>query len=269
MASSNTRESKNIQFSKLNGERLKGYIAVVTGAGRGIGKSIALALAQQQCTIFITSRTQSELDRTVEEINNAGGVGHAVVANAMDRDDAKKPVKHAIEKYGRIDILVNNVGGGYSEEGWENHDPFNLTDASFESNILLNLTSCYWTTREALPHMKKNKFGRIITIGSGYAKRSGGGLAYSTAKHGLIGFTRSLAAFTARSAENLTINCLCPGWTNTSLVPKVMHKLAKTENLQRRLLEPDELGPMAVLLCSPESYGITGQVISVDGGYKL
>ena len=161
------------------------------------------------------------------------------------------------------------------------NDPFAMTDDAFEANLALNLTSCYWTTREALPHMRNANFGRVLTIGSGYAKRAGGGLAYTAAKHGLVGFTRSLAAFTAKQATNLTVNCLCPGWTNTALVDVAAMAKRKgiseeqvladieSENLQGRMLEPDELGPMAVLLCAPESYGITGQVVSVDGGYKL
>ena len=118
-----------------------------------------------------------------------------------------------------------------------------------------------------------------MTIGSGYAKRSGGALAYTAAKHGLIGFTRALAGQVA--PDGITVNCLCPGWTNTALVDwegmgkaagisaEEAHAWRASENLQNRVLEPEELGPMAALLAAPESAGITGQVISVDGGYKV
>ena len=148
-----------------------------------------------------------------------------------------------------------------------------------KSNLVLNLTSAYWTTREALPLMRKHQYGRILTIGSGYAKRSGGALAYTTAKHGLIGFTKALAAQVAN--DHITVNCLCPGWTNTALVDwEAMAKSrgtdaneaylwAASQNLQERILEPEELGPMAALLAAPESAGITGQVISVDGGMAI
>ena len=127
--------------------------------------------------------------------------------------------------------------------------------------------------------MRDAGFGRVINIGSGYAKRSGGGLAYTTAKHGLIGFTRALAASAA--PHGITVNCLCPGWTNTALVDwdrigaargisaESARAMSEADSLQNRILEPGELGPMAALLAAPESAGITGQVISVDGGYKV
>ena len=122
-------------------------------------------------------------------------------------------------------------------------------------------------------------YGRIINIGSGYAKRSGGLIAYTTAKHGLIGLTRAMAAEVA--AEGVTVNCLCPGWTNTQLADwgslgvawgtdaAGAQARAAAENLQNRVLEPEELGPMAALLASADSEGVTGQVISVDGGIAM
>ena len=127
--------------------------------------------------------------------------------------------------------------------------------------------------------MIESGHGRIINIGSGYAKRSGGHPAYTAAKHGLIGLTRAMAADVAE--QGVTVNCLCPGWTNTQLVDlEAMASMSHTsvdeertriasENLQKRILEPEELGPMAALLAADESTGITGQVISVDGGYKV
>jgi NAD(P)-dependent dehydrogenase (short-subunit alcohol dehydrogenase family) len=127
--------------------------------------------------------------------------------------------------------------------------------------------------------MREAGFGRVISIGSGYAKRSGGALAYTAAKHGIVGFTKALAAQVA--SHGITVNCLCPGWTNTDLIRLDLRAeqlgtdvegarayLAQ-DNLLDRILEPEELGPMAALLAARESGGITGQVISVDGGYKV
>ena len=255
--------------------------AVVTGGGRGIGRAIALELARHGANIVVSSRTPAQLESVCAEVAalNPHGVPRAiaVVTDALEREQSKEPVRRALDEFGSCDILINNVGGGAPLRGSQN--PFTHDDDVFEANLALNLTSAYWTTREALPHMRTAGYGRIINIGSGYAKRSGGALAYTAAKHGLIGFTRALAHDVA--AHGITVNCLCPGWTNTALVDweamgraagisaEAAHAQRAAENLQNRVLEPEELGPMAALLAAPESAGITGQVISVDGGYKV
>jgi 3-hydroxybutyrate dehydrogenase len=127
--------------------------------------------------------------------------------------------------------------------------------------------------------MREQGFGRVITIGSGASRRTGAAPAYTTAKHGLVGLTRQLAANVAR--HGITVNCICPGWTNTSLVDfqriaerqgislEEARDRAEGESLQRRILEPEELGGMATLLASADGGGITGQVLGVDGGYKV
>ena len=257
--------------------RLDGRVAVVTGGGRGIGRAIGLEMARDGAVVVVSSRTLAQLEAVVAEVEAVGSRGLAVTADALDRDQSKEPVRRAVAEFGQIDILVNNVGGGAPLRG--SQEAFSHDDDVFEANLALNLTSAYWTTREALPHMRDGGYGRIINIGSGYSKRSGGALAYTAAKHGLIGFTRALAHDVAPAG--ITVNCLCPGWTNTALVDweamgraagitaEEAHAQRAAENLQHRVLEPEELGPMASLLAAPQSAGITGQVISVDGGYKV
>jgi 3-hydroxybutyrate dehydrogenase/3-oxoacyl-[acyl-carrier protein] reductase len=252
--------------------KLSGKVALITGGGRGIGRSIALAMAREGATICVSSRSTGELDSVVAEAKAAGAAdGLAIKADATKAADQRGAVKAVVAKFGKIDILVNNAGGVTTRTpkglGAYTHD-----DDTFADNIDLNLNSAYWATAEALPHMREHGYGRVMTIGSGYAKRAGGPIAYTVAKHGLIGLTRALAHDTA--AHGITVNCLCPGWTNTKLVnleaqTQEFRDFAASENLQKRVLEPDELGPMAVLLAAPESAGITGQVISVDGGYKV
>ncbi len=226
--------------------------------------------------MVISSRTQNDLDAVVGQIVEEGGAAAlAVVADASHRDDARRPVREAIETFGKVDVLVNNVGGTVGRH----HDPFTGDDESFERTLTLNLTSAWWTTREALPGMRERGFGRVISIGSGASKRAAASLSYTTAKHALVGFTKQLAQATGRSG--ITVNLLCPGWTNTSLLDfeavarragttvEEAVESAESENAQHRVLEPEELTGMATLLASDDGAGITGQVISVDGGYRL
>ncbi|HEX7095833.1 MAG TPA: SDR family oxidoreductase [Acidimicrobiales bacterium] len=254
--------------------QLDGRIAVITGGGRGIGRAIALRFASEGATVVVSSRTATELDAVVREATSLGSRGLAVVADAMDRHAAREPVRRALEEFGRVDVLVNNVGGTVGR-----HGAFDGGDESFEATLVLSLTSAWWTTSAVLPSMRDNRYGRVINIGSGAAKRTGGSLAYVTAKHGLVGFTRQLAQTVGE--HGITVNCLCPGWTNTSLVdwekvgrdrglsPDEARAAACRESAQNRILEPEELTGMATLLASDEGRGITGQVIHVDGGCKL
>ncbi len=254
---------------------LKGQVAVVTGGGRGIGRAIALGMAQEGAAVVVSSRTQQQLDAVVTEIEDGGGQGVAMVADAADEDQARSPVRAAMAEFGRVDVLVNNVGG--SSGG--NHDPFSGDAEAFMGTLRLNLISAFWTSQEALSPMRKRGYGRIINIGSGASKRAAASVAYTAAKHGLVGLTKQLAM--AAAPYGITVNCLCPGWTNTALVDFEKLATAKgvsaaqakadahADSAQRRILEPEELAPMAVLLASEAGGGITGQVISVDGGYRL
>jgi len=252
---------------------------MVTGGGRGIGRSIALAFAREGCNVAVSSRTESELESVVSELEDEGVKGYAIPADVMSYESIRAAVARAIESAGKLDILVNNAGGGVPPRTPTGLQAATHEDQAFIDNINLNLTSAYRVSREVLPHMIAQKYGRIINIGSGYAKRGGGGLAYTAAKHGIVGLTRAMA--TEIAGHNITVNCLCPGWTNTRLVnwdglamlwqtsPEGAKAKASSESIQNRVLEPDELGPMAALIAAEESAGITGQVISVDGGYRV
>jgi len=250
--------------------RLRDRVAVVTGGSRGIGAALAAALGEAGARVVISGRTRATLERTAEAIGALG-----VVADAAERASAREPVRQAIDRFGRVDILVNNVG---STAGG-NPDLFAGEDTAFEETLALCLTSAFWATRAAIPSMRANGYGRIVNIGSGAARRAAGSPGYTAAKHGLVGLTRQLAQDLARFA--ITVNCVCPGWTDTDLVSferiarrrGVSEERARTdaeaESAQRRILDAHELGPMVVLLASPEAAGVTGQVIGVDGGYRL
>jgi len=252
------------------GAALDDRVAVVTGGSRGIGAAIATALAGEGARVVISGRNRDTAEQKAAEI---GGV--AVVADASDRDSAREPVRQAIERFGRLDILVNNVGG----MAGGNPDLFEGDDSAFERTLALNLTAAFWATRAAVAAMRDGGYGRIINIGSGASRRAGASIGYTAAKHGLVGLTRQLAQDLA--PHGITANCVCPGWTDTDLVdfeaiarrsrvsPEQSRASAEAENAQRRIVSPEELGPMCVLLASQGGGAITGQVIGVDGGYRL
>jgi NAD(P)-dependent dehydrogenase (short-subunit alcohol dehydrogenase family) len=252
---------------------LQDRVAVVTGGSRGIGAGIAGALARAGAQVVISGRNPGPLEKRAAEIGAT-----PVVADAAERSQAGEPVRQAIQRFGGIDLLVNNVGG--SAGG--NPDLFSgdaADDDGFEANLRLNLTASYWATKAAVHSMRERGQGRVILIGSGASKYAAASPAYTAAKHGLIGLTKQLALDLAPHA--ITVNCVCPGWTNTDLVDfgalgkmqgqsaDEARRSAEGESAQRRILEPAELGPMCVLLCSSGGAPITGQVIGVDGGYRL
>jgi NAD(P)-dependent dehydrogenase (short-subunit alcohol dehydrogenase family) len=250
--------------------RLDGRAAWITGGGRGIGRAIALAMAREGAAVAVSSRTRAELDAVVREIEALGRRGLAAVADATSLDQTNAAAGAILGAFGRLDILVNNAGGVVvGPAGFAGLQPIGHDDQAFLDNLNLNLVSAFRATNAVLAHMRDRGHGRIINIGSGYAKRSGGALAYTAAKHGIVGYTRALAAQVA--AHGITVNCLCPGWTNTKLVDWSVlgatwgtdaagaHAIAARETLQNRVLEPEELGPMAALLAADES----------AGGYKV
>lgn len=259
--------------------RLDNRVAWVTGGGRGIGRAIALEFAAEGAVVAVSARTKAQVDAVAADISAPGGRSLAVVADAMSLADTVAAAGAIAQELGPVDILVNNAGGWTGVPDAGRLPPEERDAALFAANVDLNLFSAYRASRTVLEGMVERGDGRIINIGSGYAKRSGGGAAYTAAKHGLIGLTRAMAADYA--TRGVTVNCLCPGWTNTQLVDldamarargadvAAVRAAIEAENLQRRILAPEELGPMAALLAAPESAGITGQVISVDGGYKV
>ena len=255
------------------GPLLRDRVAVVTGASRGIGAGIAAALVSAGAEVVVSGRRADVLEETARAIGAS-----PVVADAAQRGQASEPVRVAIERFGGIDILVNNVGGNAGgDPNLFAGDPGE--DDGFEANLRLNLTSAYWPTKAAVHSMRERGRGRVINIGSGASKHAAASPAYTAAKHGLIGLTKQLALDLARHA--ITVNCVCPGWTNTDLVDfeamaraqqisaEEARARGESESAQRRILEPEELGPMCVFLASEAGAPMTGQVIGVDGGYRL
>lgn len=252
---------------------LQGKRAVVTGAGRGIGRSIALALAQAGADVAVTARTPAELDSLVAQIHTLGCKGYAVACDVTDGEQVHHMAQTCIETMGGIDILVNNAGNASS------HKFLNHPDELWQRMLAVNLTSVYAVTKAFVPTLVEQRWGRIINIAS-TASRVGSRYtsAYTAAKHGVLGLTRALAVeFTP---YNITVNAICPGYVDTPLTDasvsnivartgmseaQARETLAKTSP-QQRLIEPDEIAALAIFLAQDSSKGITGQAINIDGG---
>lgn len=253
---------------------LAGKRAVVTGATRGIGRTIALALAGAGADVAVSARTPADLDEIKASIE---GLGRKTLAIPCDVTDPSA-VTHrlagdVLDAWGGVDILVNNAGNAGSAK-FLNHP-----DELWHRMLAINLTSVYQVTKAFVPAMIEQKAGRIITIASIAGKVGGKYIAaYTAAKHGAVGLTRALAV--ELNAYNITVNAICPGYvdtpmtdasvanmvTRTGMTSEEARQALKRMSPQNRLIEPGEIASIAVFLALDTSKGITGQAINVDGG---
>ena len=252
---------------------LAGRRAVVTGAGRGIGRSIALALGEAGADVAVTARTAGELKQLVAQIQAMGRRSLAVTCDVTDSEQVQRMATTLIEGLGGVDILVNNAGNAGS------HTFLNHPDELWHRMLSINLTSVYYVSKAFVPTLVEQRHGRIINIAS-IASRAGAPYiaAYVAAKHGALGLTRALAS--ELLPYNITVNAICPGYVNTPLtdtnVSNISGRTGMTEaqaretlekmSPQKRLIGPEEVAAIAVFLAQESSKGITGQAINVDGG---
>lgn len=249
-------------------------IALVTGAGRGIGRASAMALAVQHCHVAVTARTTAELDAICAEIAAIGGTALAISADLMDRDAPRRIIEQVERTWSRsVEILVNNAGVGSSA----NPKPLvDFDDDFWDLTLALNVTAPYRLTKLVLPAMQKARWGRIINISSINAKVPAlHGAAYVTSKHALAGLTKATAREVAE--QGITCNAVCPGVTATKLNDKRIEydarRLGKTfaqleaeaSPLGRRIT-PEEVAAAVAFLATDSANAINGQLLNVCGG---
>ncbi|MGH7848407.1 MAG: SDR family NAD(P)-dependent oxidoreductase [Candidatus Binatia bacterium] len=256
--------------------QLAGKVALVTGGGTGIGSAISMALARNGAKVAIASRNPAHLSSAREQLRILSGDALSVPLDIRKREEVERGVAAIAGAWGNIHILVNNAGlSGMNRI--EDSD-----DARWHDILDTNLTGMYLTTRETLKYMKDPGGGRIVNVSSVLGKFGVPGYtAYCASKHGIIGFTRSLALEIA--ARGITVNAICPGWVETEMARQSIAETAaqlgiSPEEFKRqaiaampikRFLDAGEIAELVVYLCSSRAGGITGQAFNICGGQVM
>lgn len=252
---------------KMRDYNLAGKVAIVTGAGSGIGEGISTTLASAGVKVIINDLNEALINETVQKIQKKGGQAEGKRADVTKSKEIQELIKYSLERYGTIDILVNNAGiaiGGLVED---------ISEKDWKKVIDVNLNSFFLCSKAVIPIMKEKRNGKIVNIASTVAKRIGffTSAAYTASKAGVLGFTRHLAFELAPFGIN--VNAICPGAT---LTPK--HQKAIPENLRQerikmiplgRIATPQDQANVVLFLVSDQASMITGVALEVDGGSLL
>ncbi|MBV5338571.1 MAG: 3-oxoacyl-[acyl-carrier-protein] reductase [Deltaproteobacteria bacterium] len=243
----------------------KEKVAVITGASRGIGRSIALALAAQGATIVAVDMDQASTEAVVAELQAIGGKALAVVGNVTVSADVERMIDAAIEAFGRVDILVNNAG--ITRDGLL----MRMKEEDWDAVLNVNLKGAFLCTRAAFKVMSKQRYGRIINIASVVGQMGNAGQAnYCASKAGLIGLTKSNAREMAK--RSITVNAVAPGFIATAMTDALSDKVRAELTAQiplERLGSADDIANAVVFLASEAAGYITGHVLSVNGGMYM
>jgi NAD(P)-dependent dehydrogenase (short-subunit alcohol dehydrogenase family) len=247
--------------------RLENRIAVVTGAGKGIGWGIATVLSKEGAKVVVVDWDEIAGARTAEEIRRSGGDAIFVKCDVSNEDQVKAMVRMAIDKYGRIDVLVNNAGVGVYKPVLE------ATSRDWDYCLSVNLKGVFLCSKYVIPHMQAVGKGAIVNISSVHAHATVNGVApYAASKGGITALTRNMAI---DYGPAIRVNAIAPGWVLTPLIqsifdgyddPAEQQRLVEQRQVMKRIGRPEDVGRAAAFLASDEASFITGTQLFVDGG---
>jgi 3-oxoacyl-[acyl-carrier protein] reductase len=244
--------------------RLEGKVALITGAGSGIGEATAVRFAKEGAKVVICDVDVENANRVAGEIKVNGKEAIVIKADISKKNEVENMIKQIVDQFGKLDILVNNAG--------INRDAFakKMTEEQWDAVININLKGTFLCCQAALKVMSEQKYGKIINTSSIGALGNLGQANYAASKSGVIGLTKTLALECAR--YNINVNCVAPGATNTpmtSKMPKEIYDKITQKIPLKRWAEPKEIANMHLFLASDEASYLTGQVIFVDGGISV
>ena len=252
--------------------RLDGKVAIVTGGGSGIGRASAEAFAREGARVVVADRSESDALETVAKIGEGGGAAVTAVCDVTDGADAETMVRAAVDRYGRLDVLLNSAGITSRTDALKDASPEEVWDKVID----VNLKGTWMVSWHAVPEMERSGGGSIVNLAStmalvGYPVGIGDGFnPYPPSKGGVIQFTRTLAL--AYAEKGIRVNCLCPGYIATSLTADLRandetRRLTLDRTPMGRYGQPEEVANAALFLASDESSFITGAPLIIDGGY--
>ena len=237
--------------------QLAGQVAIITGGSKGIGRAIAAKYVDEGASVVIVARTQTDVETVAAEIRSGGGRAIGIAADVASETDVAAVVSQTLQKFGRINVLVNNAGAIHPRIA-----AIDLEIGTWRQVLNVNLTGAFLCARSVLPHMYERGNGKIINISSiGGRKGARGRSAYRVTKAGLISLTESVAAEVKE--YGIDVNCICPGGVDTEGYREAFNNRGREDNA--KLMQPEEIAQLGVFLASGHSTAITGTAIDAFG----